>query len=247
MQDIAKYFAKAGVELTLSNKPIINSRLNNGTTDKIFQMTIDSGKKERFRIFKGVDNDVRVLDYDKKKNQVLLFVKEPKRTFTTVEYDRTSHKNIETTRTTPDFIRRYLMGKDETHLFISELPDGQGKINDISDAHRSLRPFEVKDRKKRKSVKIKRQGEWFFIEATPSELIDINANIKFVEQRKSLPIEQGGNAHIVEYLLKIDEVIFIKGKVRHADHHTQEFLTWQRVFKNTEKRDNNARFGRWVD
>ena len=39
-------------------------------SNRIFQMTIDVGKQERFRIFKGEGNDVRVLDVDNKKENL---------------------------------------------------------------------------------------------------------------------------------------------------------------------------------
>jgi len=244
MQDIKKYFEKAKLSLSLTDTPIANLR---DATD-IFQMTIDDSHpvahSERFRIFPGKGTDVRVIDLDARKSQLLLYVKEPKRRFTEVNYDRKLHKNVETTRETPEGIRRYLIGKDERHLFISELPDRSGKVNKVEDAFRILKPYEVKDRKKRKKVKIHRQGEWFFIEATPEELQEINENIKLVESKRPIVTMRQGKPHIAEYILRIADKIFVRGKIRHEDHKTREFFTWQRVFRNTERISNT--FG-WID
>jgi hypothetical protein len=248
MQNITKYFTKAKLPLTVTNRPIGNLRDN---ADKIFQMTIDPGKTERFRIFKGQGNDVRVLDVDSKKEQVLLFVKEPKRIFKEVRYDPKLHKDVETTSETPDYIRRYLMGMDERRLFISELPDRQGKINTVEDAHRILKPYEVKDRKKRKKIKILRQGEWFFTEASPAELLLINESLKLVESKQPIVLSstiRSRKPHIAEQILKIDDKVFVKGRIRHEDHKTKEFFVWHRVFMNTEKIDNPAsRVSNWID
>jgi len=43
-------------------------------------------------------------------------------------------------------------------------------------------------------------------------------------------------------------MIFIKGKIKHADHKTQHFFDWHRVYRNTEieNRDRSAIQG-WVD
>ncbi len=248
MQDITKYFKKAGLEIALTDKPIGRFNSTDENANRIFQMTIDLGKQERFRIFKGQGNDVRVLDLDKNKEQVLLYVKEPKRIFKEVHFDREKGRDVETIRETPDHIRRYLMGMDETHYFISELPDAKGKINDINDAHRALKPFEVKDRKKRKKAKIHRQGEWFFVNATAEELMKINETSEFIMQKCAISRERQGKPHTVDYLIRVGEVVFIKGKVRHDDHRTQKFITWQRVFRNTEKQDvNTSNIHGWID
>lgn len=249
MQDISKYFKKAGLNFTLTDKPI--GRFSDNNANRVFQMTIDANQQapspERFRIFKGQGNDVRVLDVDHRKQQLLLFVKEPKRSFMEVRFDREQGKDVETKRETPEGIRRYLMGMDERRLFISELPDKHGKINTVEDAHRVLKPYDVKDRKKRKKVKILRQGEWFFINADPTELIKIKENNKFIEQKCPISSTKQEKPHIADYLVRIGEDIFIKGKIRHLDHKTKEFFFWQKVFLNMEKRVNGGRFGRWID
>lgn len=250
MQQISKYFAKAHLPIDISNRPIVNVRGTN--SDAIFQMTIDSGKKERFRIFKGHGNDVCVLDCDQKKEQVLLFVKEPKRKFTEIRWDNEKGRNVEIQRETPDSIRHYLVGMDERHLFISELPARHGKINTIVDAHRILKPHEVKDGKKRKDAKIARQGEWFFIEATLNESEQIKYHLKSYGKidvtQKNAPIGGRNRPHLAEKLLHFDDMTFVKGKIRHVDHKTLEFFTWHRVFRNTENvRNGDRHVQNWVD
>lgn len=257
MQDISKYFKKAGLNFTLTDKPI--GRFSDNNANRVFQMTIDANQQapspERFRIFKGQGNDVRVLDVDHRKQQLLLFVKEPKRSFMEVRFDREQSKDVETKRETPEGIRRYLMGMDERHLFISELPDKHGKINTVEDAHRVLKPYDVKDRKKRKKIKVYRQGEWFFIKAMPTELLLINENIKFAESKQPIVSLRFGKPHIAENILRIktdeltnENTIFVKGKIKHDDHKTKEFFVWHKVFRNTEKLDiNSSRIHGWID
>lgn len=248
MQDIAKYFLKARLPVALTDRPIGNMRDNNA--DKVFQMTIDAGKPERFRIFRGIGNDVRVLDYDKGKEQVLLFVKEPKRRFIEVRFDADKRRDVEIERETPDYIRRYLLGMDERHLFISELPDRQGKINTIEDAHRVLKPHEVKDAKKCESLKAHRQGEWFFRKATQSELSSIEEHLETYGKlsliQTNSAIARAEKPHIAEQLLRIDDATFVRGKVCHSDHKTLKFISWHRVFRNAEKLDPRGVRG-WID
>lgn len=239
MQDLKKYFDKAGLSLTLTNEPVSRG-LGRGATE-IFQMTIDGGKPERFRMFIGKGTDIRVLDYSPKREQVLLYVKEPKRKFVEERWD--NGKKVSVDHVTPENIRKYLMGMDERHLFISELPDR--RINKIDEAVHALKPREVKDRKKRKDVKVYRQGEWFFVPATPQELIDIRLNTKFMVLNTPLPVPRGGKPHTAELLVRIGEVYFVSGRIRHEDHKTRVFGTgWFRVFRNTEKQ--NTITG-WVD
>jgi hypothetical protein len=238
MQQISKYFEKANLPLVVTNEPFARGR----GVEEIFQMTIEGKKKEQFKIFKGVGTDVRVLDVDKDRRQVLLFVKEPKREFTEVRYDRKQGKTFETIRQTSEGIKRYLAGMDERHLFISELPHERGKINTVEDAHRWLKPVEVKDTKKKKDSKVIRQGEWFFVDVNPEERLLINEKAEWVLPQTALPTR--GKPHTADYLLNAGGKIFIKGKVRHADHKTIEFVDWQRVYRNTERIANT--YG-WID
>jgi len=77
----------------------------------------NEGKRQSsFKIFKGVGTDVRVLDVDKDRRQVLLFVKEPKRVFTEVRYDSKQGKNIETIRETFEASR--VFGRDGRTAFV---------------------------------------------------------------------------------------------------------------------------------
>jgi len=248
VQDLAKYFKKANLRVDVLSNPLRGSGIRGENARKVFQMTIVGTKPEVFQIYAGENNEVQVLDADPKKEQVLLFVREPKRVFTETHYDWRQGKNVTTTQETPGGIRRYLMGMDECHLFISELPTVSGPVNKLEDAFRILKPREV-HKKKKKEAKVRRQGEWFFAEATPEELQLIKENLKFVERNRRITIAESdarGKPHMVDYLLRIGVKTFIKGKVRHADHKTREFFTWQQVFKNTERIDSGRVFG-WID
>jgi hypothetical protein len=245
LQNLTKYFAKANLPVTVSSHPIRRG-LTSGA-EQIFQMTIDQGRPESFRIYCGRGNDVQVVDVDKNRRQILLQVKENKRTFTELVWDAQLRKRVERTRETPSVLRRYLMGMDETHLFIAELPNGQGKVNTVDDAHAILKPYEVKDRKKkRKGTKVLRQGEWFFVEATPSELEEINKNPLLIESKQSIARGGGGKPHVADYRIQIGENVFVRGKIRHDDHKTRELNGWFRVFRNTE-RGASVRVTGWID
>jgi len=240
MQKLTPYFQKANLPIVVTDKPFARGR----GTENIFQMTIEGNKPETFKVFKGVGTDVRVIDVDKGKRQVLLFVKEPKRTFT--EIRRENGKNVEVKQETSEEIKRYLAGMDERHLFISELPKAEGKINTVGDAHKLLKPKTVVAKKNSKVV---RQGEWFFVGITPEESLQIKEKQMAVLYDHALPTR--GKPHTCDQYLKITdpirgEVTFILGRVTHADHKTVEFSTWQRVYRNTEPVNPRGVHG-WID
>ena len=60
--------------------------------------------------------------------------------------------------TTDDSSRKYLMGMDEKHLFICQIPETERVVNKVVGAHRGLKPKEIR------GAKEKRQGEFFFVE-----------------------------------------------------------------------------------
>lgn len=238
-QKIIPYFQKADLPIIVTDKPFARGR----DTDKIFQMTIEGKKPETFKVFKGVGTEVRVVDVDQYHRQVLLFVKEPKRTFT--EIQRKNGKDVEVSRETSSEIKRYLAGMDERHLFISELPKAKGKINTVDDAHKLLKPKEVAKNGK----KPVRQGEWFFVDITPEESLLIKEKAHAALYDTALPTR--GKPHTCDQYLKITdplrgELTFIIGRVTHADHKTLEFNTWQRVYRNTEPINPRGVHG-WID
>jgi hypothetical protein len=60
--------------------------------------------------------------------------------------------------------RHYLMGMDERHYFVCQLPK---PATTVSDAHRVLKNETVTETEKK--GKVGRQGEWFFVQPTQSE------------------------------------------------------------------------------
>ncbi|MFX0033072.1 MAG: hypothetical protein ACFE9P_10435, partial [Candidatus Hermodarchaeota archaeon] len=167
MQDLKKWFKKARLFLKLEREPFVSNQ-------DIFQMAIAvRGKKNRrqyFRIYPGdEDNDVRVIDVDAERQQLILLVSEPSREFQTFEFnEETGFYDKEVTRRTSSLTRKYLVGMDETHLFISELPQ-EGAINKVKEAHKVLKP-EYIIMSEKDNQRIRRQGEWFFVPVTEKEL-----------------------------------------------------------------------------
>ncbi len=242
MQDIKKWFSKAKLLLKLVKNPMRN--INN---QEVFQLSIvtkgSKRKREIFQLYPGNENnDVRVIDVDPSTQQLILLVNEPPREFTSHQWNRKTNKYEEVKRTTPGFMRKYLLGMDEAHLFIAELPQ-EGTINKVKDAHKVLKPeYIIKSEKETR--RIKRQGEWFFIPVTSEEQKMIEKNINFLE--KKIPIEDRTNPHIAEQLLNIKGELFVTGKIKHIEHRTLKLNGWFRVLKNTEVRSRTGIIG-WID
>jgi hypothetical protein len=241
MQDLKKWFDKAKVPVKIERYPI-NSMVMVLNNQDIFQMSIDTrGKKNRreyFRIYYGhSNNEVRVIDIDSKLQQAILQVKEPKRTYMVKTWNRERKEWQFQPQQTPDFLRNYLMGMDESHLFIAELPNNLGPINKIKDAHKALKPKIVLKNKKNFS-KIKRQGEWFFIPATSEENELIGENLQFIEKKIPLGNKswRNRNSHIADELVDIQNDVYVKGKITHIEHKTLKLHGWFKVMRNNEAR-----------
>jgi hypothetical protein len=241
MQDLKKWFDKARVPAKIEKKPLsfMSMSVNN---EDIFQMTIATkgkkNKREYFRIYYGhPENDIRVINTDSKNQQFILLVNEPEREYTVRTWDRKKVKWRYDTRKSQGFLRKYLMGMDESHLFIAELPNNFGAVNNIKDAHKVLKPNDVLEKEK-DTNRIKRQGEWFFIPATPEEIIIIEDNEKLVEKKMPLGINswRAGNSHIADLLINIRGKQFAIGKISHIEHKTLKLHNWFRVVRNNEAR-----------
>jgi len=241
MQDLKKWFSKAKLVLKLMKKPIRNIDRD------IFQLTITTKgskrKREIFQLYCGdEDNDVRVIDVDSNTQQLILLVNEPPREFTTLIWNDKTNKAEKVRQMTPGFMRKYLLGMDEAHLFISELPQ-EGAINKVKDAHKVLKPEYIITSEK-ETRRIKRQGEWFFIPITSKEQKMIEENMNFLEKKISL--EERNNPHIAEQFLNIQGELFVSGKIKHVEHKTLKLNGWFRVLKNTEVR-NRSGIVDWID
>lgn len=243
MQYLKKWFDKAKVPAKIEKKPLssITRSVNN---QDIFQMTIDirgkQNKREYFRIYHGhPENDIRVVDTDSKNQQVILLVNEPEREYTVRTWDSKEANWVYHTQKSPNFLRKYLMGMDENHLFIAELPNNLGPINKIKDAHKILKPNSVLEKEK-KNNRIKRQGEWFFIPTTLKEIELIEENSILIEKKIPLGnntlIWRSRNSHVADQLINIRENQFVSGKITHVEHKTLKLQGWFKVMKNTETR-----------
>ncbi|MCP4763768.1 MAG: hypothetical protein GY870_18500 [archaeon] len=230
---IQEKFTEANLEFEIANESIIPG-INSG---EIFQMTIIKRKNiEFFKIFFGSeDNIIRILNIDPKRKQVLLFIQESERDYTITEYDSKERKWFERVYRTPKNKRKYLLGRDESHLFIAELPSTNFPINNVFDAHKSLKPDDFRSFKS-KDRKIKRQGEWFFIPINKKENKKIKNNIIYIRNKERIGLEWRGNPHIAQFILRIDDITFVKGKIRHVDHKTLKLMDWYKVLHNNERK-----------
>ena len=241
MQDLKKWFDKAKVPAKIEKEPLssISSSVNN---QDIFQMSIGirgkKNKREYFRVYPGhPENDIRVIDTNAKNQQVILLVNEPEREYTVQIWNRKKGDWDYRTRKSPSFLRKYLMGMDESHLFIAELPKNLGPINKIKDAHKMLKPDKVLE-KERSTNRIKRQGEWFIIPANTKELRIIEENLNLIEKKLPLGTStwKSRNSHIADKLLSIREEQFVTGKISHIEHKTLKLQGWFKVVRNNEAR-----------
>lgn len=231
-------FADASLPAVIATSSIFGRGEN---ADKVFQMTIKTRRDERrkpkveyFEIFYGdKENDIRVIDLNKKLRQVLLLVHEPRRKFTIKDRDWQTGKERSRVHVTPDWQRTYLAGLDQTHLFIAELPR---RVATVEAAHAILKPAIAKC-----NPATKRQGEWFFIPVTSDEEHLIEGPDIIIDHVKAIP-GNSRNQHVAEELVKIDKVnskepdVFVRGKITHVDHKALVLKRWYRVERNTERR-----------
>jgi hypothetical protein len=195
-------------------------------------------KREYFRIYYGhPENDIRVIDTDSKNQQLILLVNEPERKYTVRIWEPKKSVWLSQTQKSPNFLRKYLIGMDESHLFIAELPNNLGPINKIKDAHKVLKPNNVLEKEK-KTNRIKRQGEWFFIPTTQKEIELIEDNSNLIEKKMPLRsnVRRSRNSHIADQLINIGEEQFVSGKISHIEHKTLKLQGWFKVVLNNEVR-----------
>ena len=259
-------FAAAGLSLELAERPI-------GTTDvDVFGMDIGRKSKHRprteyFRIWPGhAANRIEVLGTDPRLTQLVLMVREPSRTFhlrvgkravtandpRIVRADGKFHWIIR--ERTRDSKRHYLCGVDERHLFIAELPRG---LSAVRDAHRVLKADEVALAERTRRVK--RQGEWFFVELTCDEHQRLAAALTTAIVWHRRAIGAGGQPHVSDELVRLPhmalegghpartEDVFVRGAVRHVDHKTVVLQQWHRAVRNTEPNAGRMAGVAWID
>lgn len=269
-KDIEGAFARANVPLSITTRSL-NRNIVNGARD-IVQMDIGRNNKgEVIRMNIPDGGDVRVLGGDPNHRQVVVMVHEPELQFTEQIWNSATGKMENRTRRTPGGNRRFLVGMDESHLFIAQLTTN---CTSVKQAHEGLKPKSVPKGKKAKRLKTKRTGEWFLTEATPEELVAVEAHLKQFGARKNVGIGTGngrtmrGRPHIVSESVIVgrktqassvdkarrwmvpapvvisEGVEFVRGRILHPDHKVVKLAGWHRVAMNTE---NRALGARWAD
>ncbi len=252
-----KSFERARLRLELPRVPIVPAN------PEIFQMDIRRERgAEWFRLWQGAeDNTVLATDVDLGRRQVMLLVQEPSRPFEERVYKgreiATPYRKLRLLREegrywvferwTPSERRRYLCGMDERHLFIAQVPGG----TTVRDAHRELKPAEVREVERSSPGRILRQGEWFFVPPSEVEAKQLGLALRgspwIVRRRESL----GGNGrpHVAEEVVRLEGRVYARGRIRHPDHATLVLEAWRRVHRNAEVRQ--AAFGSngvyWID
>lgn len=183
---IRRRFQDAGLGLQFKDQPFVPL-----ADAEIFQMDIENRgtDEEVVRLYIPDGVDVKVLDVDQDEQELVLLVQEPERTFRErVPLDREAGESEEellqqirkfysdaedvavdggmayAKRRTSSEKRRFLVGHDERHYFISQLDQ---PVTTVRQAHEGLRPgVATRDG-------TKRQGEWFFVPLRADEVEDL--------------------------------------------------------------------------
>jgi hypothetical protein len=258
-------FAAAGLLLELTSDPI-----GRGNPD-VFGMDIQRRLKGRlrveyFRIWPGhEENRIAVQGTDPELSQLVLLVHEPARVFEeyapkhAVRADdprivRRERFRVLLRLQTDSRKRHYLCGLDERQLFIAELPRG---VPTVRDAHRVLKAEEVLLAEGKRRVR--RQGEWFFLELTPEERKHLERALAQGAIVRKQAIGGGGNPHTADEITRIPAQplehghpvraldVFVRGRVRHVDHKTLVLSDWHKVVRNTEPNAGRMAGIAWID
>lgn len=231
IENIKSEFKKINVDLVISKKPFAGGQ----HIEDIFQLDIRRTLKgprrtEYFLLWPGhKDNTIQITAKSPKYGQLVLTVKEPKRTFL-VELDKYSLSRLKLVgvdnfkntlprgqklvrkdakfyiqNTTPDSTRHYLLGLDERQLFIAEL---RGGATSMEKAFAQLKPTTVSFAEERARGKTVRQGEWFFLHPTADEDLILKEYLRSSTKivYKKAPVGKfagrtGGKPHIADELV----------------------------------------------
>jgi hypothetical protein len=265
-------FTRAGIPLDLAAGPLRDIQRD------IFQLDVAA---DRVRLWSGdARNVVDVLSVDGSLRQLVLLVHEPVRPYedrVRIRGGRVTRAQVEefvresgggrvlrprgsswlVERNTDPAERRFLVGFDQDHLFAAQIRSGAT----VGEAHEALKPDAVKAAEARGAGAIVRQGEWFFVPATPGEEAEIRDHLgtSFHPRRRG-PLPGGGWPHWAEELVELPGVrdpesgargvrFFVRGRVLHRDHATVCFDRWRSVHLNTalRRRTERARGFSWID
>lgn len=263
-ESFERRFAAAGLPMQLEATPLDRGR---GGSVEVVQMDIARDRRhgERFRLFPGADtNRVAVATFDKRAGQLVMFVHEPRRRFEAtvsrwapldpgvrvLSEDR--HRRV-IESFTPERKRHFLCGRDESHLFIAQLPRA---AHTVDDAHRALAPSFPTEYGVRRASDVLRQGEWFLLPVLSREAREIDA-VPPTEVRRGVGVAaaarlaRAGRAHVADEVIVLSAErgaprIYARGALRHPDHRTVTLRGWHRVIPNTEAFEQPAGV-LWVD
>lgn len=247
-RELAGAFEDAGLAFQAAMEPFAQG----AHAHEIFGMTIDDRNtgRERFTLWAGEGNDVGVVAVSRAWRQVVLHVQEPVRAFqqdwiVADEEDlamrlaaqpgrvvwRDGH-HVKVERETSAELRHLLVGMDETHGFIAQLPR---QVTSVEDAHEALRPELA-----RRQWTL-RQGEWFFVPLDAGERKQVE---EFLERGGSRLVRRNAALGASEWPHVVDELIpshtsghaFARGLVRQDARHRPLALgtEWRQVVRNLE-------------
>lgn len=241
---LRKEFERAGLAIRILERPERVVWPPGG--QDVFTLSVAGSRsrgrvREEFRVF-PCRAQLKVLDLDSIRKQLVLMVREEEQEFHTRR--AIGHgRFVDEAQRTSSGVRKYLVGLDERSYFVAELP--RTNVTTVSQAREALKSDEVRKVEERKSPKTRaiRQGEWFFVPATREECDDIERSLTLHLSggiRRKISLGGGGKPHVA------DESFhgFARGAIRHPDHRTVYLPGWHRVHRNAENRP-SARL--WID
>jgi len=178
--------ARAGIPSRVSNRSFLGD-----VTGRIVQMDILREKKNeelRISVPDGDEAEVKVLGIDPEVQQAVLMVHEPEREFVVRVWNPKKRVHEDRVQKTSEAKRRFLVGMDESHLFIAQLTS---PATSVKQAHESLRPRDVPAGRAMRKLKVVRQGEWFFMPASGEELGRIEGHIKVNGVERNVRVGRG--------------------------------------------------------
>jgi hypothetical protein len=277
-------FEKAGLKLEIAKAPIQKTSNSEIFQLDIPRKTKGSIRYEYFRIYPGADDVLLAVQaVDAERKQLILSVRETEREFSTTtnissrsagrkefvmpkvgdrqwgaKVTKVEHKGdnivVTTTTKTPKSVRHYLCGVDERQLFICQLPK---PCTSVDQAHAALKRPELILHEGKVPGRTIRQGEWFFLNLTDSEMTSLEDKLKkkLLVVHKDVPIEAGGHPHKAEELIRItgdekslralnpktgtgfpvrEAATYVRGKITHEEHATVVMRQWRKVIRNNE-------------
>ena len=260
MNSLASDFRTAGLPLEFRALPLSLDAWEQASD--IVQMDIAAGplkrsparramvtNRERYRIYPGHSTNVlEVLDVDAATHQLVLRIDEPVRSMGLVRdhVGETPPDDEDVlTITTSGFARHFLMGMDESHLFIAQLPR---RAMTVPRARAALRPAVLDALEHRAPKPTLRQGEWFFVPQAHAEerRVDMLARRSYrvlhkVGIAEAAEIARIGRPHVAEELVLVPDpatgarATYVRGAVVHPDHRTIVLRAWHQVVPNTER------------